>query len=209
MSRPERWPSRFRSASIGSTMAVEDSASPAPSTVAAAQGAPNQCASRRQHRRRQHHLRGAQPEHRAPHHPEPLRPHLQADEEQQHHDAELGDAGDRVDVGDEPQPRRADQRAADQVAEHAAEAEAAREGDHQNGGREEDRQDEEHERPSRWSGAGQGRSCAAGPDRSIAFRPPILHGATYRAADQPRAGGLLRAVRRLQARGHASRSEVA
>ena len=44
VSRPERWPSRFRSASIGRTMAVEDSASPAPSTVAAAQVAPNQCA---------------------------------------------------------------------------------------------------------------------------------------------------------------------
>ncbi len=60
-------------------------------------------------------------------------------------------------------PGRADQRAADQVAEHAAEPQAAREGNHQDGGREQDRQGEEHRAAFKGSGTGTLLPRRAGP----------------------------------------------
>ena len=125
-SRPARLVSRSRSASIGSTIAVDDIARPAPSTTAPCPGDADRMRECRQRRAGDHHLRRAQPEHRAPHHPQALRPDLQADQEQQHHHAQAGDRGNRIDVGDQPQPAGADDDAGEQIAEHAAEAGAAR-----------------------------------------------------------------------------------
>ena len=88
--------SRSRSASIGRTMAVDDIARPAPSTTAPGQPMPDGMRKCRERRAADRDLRGAEAEHRAPHHPQPLRPHFQADQEQQHHHAEAGDGGDRV-----------------------------------------------------------------------------------------------------------------
>ena len=87
-SRPARLVSRSRSASIGSTIAVEDIARPAPSTTAPCQATPIAWASAASAAPVIDHLRRAQAEHRAPHHPQALRPHLQADQEQQHDHAE-------------------------------------------------------------------------------------------------------------------------
>ena len=77
-------------------MAVEDIASPAPSTTAPAQPTPAACASAASAAPHSDKLRGAQPEHRAAHHPQPLRPQFQPDQEQQHDHAEAGDIGDLV-----------------------------------------------------------------------------------------------------------------
>ena len=91
-SRPAGVASRSRSASIGSTIAVEDSARPKPITTAVAPGDAGQCRARPAStaavtttcaapspstERRMTHKRG--------------RAQLQADQEQQHDDAELGD----------------------------------------------------------------------------------------------------------------------
>ena len=98
----------------------------------------------RQRRAADHHLRRAEAEHRAPHHPQPLRPHLQADQEQQHHHAKAGDGGDRFDVGDQPQPRRTDDDAGEQIAEHAAEAGAPCQRHGDRGGGEQDDESGQH-----------------------------------------------------------------
>ena len=60
-------------------------------------------AERRQRGRGQADLRRAEQEHGAAHDPEALWPQFQADQEQQHDDAELGDRRDLLDVGDQPQ----------------------------------------------------------------------------------------------------------
>jgi hypothetical protein len=80
-------------------------------------------------RRARHHLAEAQPEHRLAENPEPMRPEFEADQEQQHHDAEFRDRRDSRDIGDEAQPGRADHRAGDQVAKNAAEPQPARDRD--------------------------------------------------------------------------------
>ena len=69
-----------------------------------------------------HQLCRSKAEYGAPHHPKSLRAQFEADEEQQHHHAEAGDAGDVIDVGDQAQARGADDDAGEQIAEHAAEA---------------------------------------------------------------------------------------
>ena len=54
---------------------------------------------------------------------QPLELQLQAEIEQQEHDAELGQHVDRVQIADHAEAGRADRRAADQEAEHRAELE--------------------------------------------------------------------------------------
>ncbi len=85
-----------RSPSMGSTMAVDDSARPAPSTMAPCQPIPTRWASPARASGGRHHLPGAQAEHRAPHHPQALRAQFDADQEQQHDHAEFGDFRDLV-----------------------------------------------------------------------------------------------------------------
>lgn len=63
--------------------------------------------------RGQDHLSGAEAEYGAAHDPEALRAKLEADQEQEHDHAELGDAGDLVDIGDEAEGRGADRGAGD------------------------------------------------------------------------------------------------
>ncbi len=84
-----------------------------------------------------HELARAQAEHRAAHDPEALRPQFEPDQEQQHDHAQCGDFGDPVNVLHEAEAERADGHAGNEVPEHAAEPEAAGDGD------EEDRRGEQ------------------------------------------------------------------
>ena len=61
------------------------------------------------------------------HRPQAIRIELQADDEQHEDDAELGEVQDGLDVAHQAEPERADQAAGEQVAEHGAESQAARE----------------------------------------------------------------------------------
>ena len=54
--------------------------------------------------------------------PQPRRLHLQADDEQEHHDAELGDCRIAAGSCDQAQPERADREPGREVAQHRAEA---------------------------------------------------------------------------------------
>ena len=72
-------------------------------------------------------LRAAEPEDRDAHAPQHRGPQLEADEEQHHHDAELGEVQDVLAaLGDEAQAERPDDDAGEQVAEHGAQAEPPR-----------------------------------------------------------------------------------
>ena len=53
-------------------------------------------------------VKAAEAEYRASHHPQSLRTKFEADEEQQHHHAEAGNAGDIVDIGNQAQTGGAD-----------------------------------------------------------------------------------------------------
>jgi hypothetical protein len=91
------------------TMAVEVSTKPMPATKATAGGSPKSDADAGQQRAADEHLQ-PRPE------PEDLRRrlhsrdglHLQPDDEQEHHHAELGDVQDRLRVGEQPEPERPD-----------------------------------------------------------------------------------------------------
>ena len=61
-------------------------------------------------------------------------PHLEPDHEEEHHDAELGGVQDRLRLGEQCQPERADDEAGREVAEHGAEADAAEQGHGHDGG---------------------------------------------------------------------------
>ena len=105
-----------RSASTCSTSGVEDRDRPKPMTAAAAGGCPRPTP-RPEQQRAQEHLRGAQAEHQAPHDPQARRLQLQPDDEEQQHDAELGDVRDAADVTDEVETPRADDETGGHVAE--------------------------------------------------------------------------------------------
>ncbi len=85
------------------------------------------------------HLGGAEAEDGPAQDPQPAGLELEADDEEQEHDAELGEVQDVVDVGDEPQAPGSDQHAGGEVAEHGAEAELACQHDRDYGGGEVDR----------------------------------------------------------------------
>ena len=77
-------------------------------------------------------LRHAEPEDLPPQAPQPRRLHLEPDDEQEHHHAELGDVQDRLRVGEQPQPERPDDEAGREIAQHRAEPDPLeqRHGDH-------------------------------------------------------------------------------
>ena len=118
------------------TMAVEDSARHAPMIDGGAGAAAEQRGDAADHGRAQHHLQAAQPEHQTAHGDEALVGQLQADQEQQEDDAELGDPGDVLGVDDRDpveereralkgaQAERAEDRAGRQVAQHRVHAPA-------------------------------------------------------------------------------------
>jgi hypothetical protein len=58
--------------------------------------------------------------------PQPRGLHFQPDDEQQHDDAEFGGVEDVFGVGEEPETERADGESRCEIAEHRAEAEAAK-----------------------------------------------------------------------------------
>ena len=104
--------------------AVDDSASPKPTMVAAGQSSPaSRCASPASSDAGDHDLRQAEPENLAPQAPQPRRLELEADDEQQEDDAELGDVQDFFAAGDQPRCR-ADGDAGGEVAEDGAETDA-------------------------------------------------------------------------------------
>ena len=70
-------------------------------------------------------LEQPQPEYIVPQPPQPLGMKLQPDQEQQQHDAELGDVQHLLRRVDQAEAVGADQRAGDEIAEHRAEAEPA------------------------------------------------------------------------------------
>ena len=69
------------------------------------QQAPRQYADQRQQRAADDDLRGTQPEDLAAQAPQPRGLHLQPDDEQEHHHAELGDVQDGLRVGEQPKPK--------------------------------------------------------------------------------------------------------
>ena len=69
------------------------------------------------------HLGSTEPEDRVAELPQPARAHFQANDEQEHDDADLGDVKQRVGIGDQAEDMRADQQAGGQVAEHGPEPE--------------------------------------------------------------------------------------
>ena len=89
---------------------------------------------RRHHRARHHHLRAAKAENRPAHFPEHRRPQLQPDDEQHHDHAELRDVHDIAIRGaDQPETKRPDHDAREQIAEDRAEPEPFRERDGDDG----------------------------------------------------------------------------
>ena len=132
-----------RSSRICSAIAVADSASASPTTTALRSTSPSR-PRRRQRPRRHADLRRAEPEDVAAHREQPRRLELEPDDEQQEHDAELGDVADGLGLADERQAGRADGDAGGEVAEHGAEAEAPeqRHGDHRRGAEDQDRRQE-------------------------------------------------------------------
>ncbi len=86
----------------------------------------------------QQHLGRAEPEDDAPHDPKARRLQFKADDEQQQHDAELGDVHDLADIAEQAQSPRADDETRRHVAEDRAEFEQPEQCDGDDGGREQD-----------------------------------------------------------------------
>ncbi len=79
----------------------------------------------------------AEPEHGTTQRPQPRGLELETDQEQQQHDPELRELECGLDVADQPQAPRADERAGREVAQHRAEPEAAEYRDEEHRGRKE------------------------------------------------------------------------
>ena len=119
------------------TMAVEDRARHEPMMTAAAGVSPASAAMPPITAVRQDDLQAAEAEHQAAHGQQALVGQLQADQEQQEDDAELGDAGDvlgvdhrdpveeRQLVHERAEPQRPEDGAGAEIAEHRAQPEAA------------------------------------------------------------------------------------
>jgi hypothetical protein len=102
---------------------------------------PGQRGERGERRGGERHLQPAEAEDGPTQPPEAPGLELEADDEEHHHDAELGDvqhAGALGGGAEEAEPRRADDDAGDEIAEHRAEPEASGEGHGAHGGREVD-----------------------------------------------------------------------
>ncbi len=74
----------------------------------------------------EHELGGAQPEDRAPHREQARELELEADQEQQQHDAELGHRQDRLRVAEQADAERADDDAGRQIGDDRRRAAARR-----------------------------------------------------------------------------------
>ena len=124
----------------------------------------------RKDRDRHAELRRAEPEDVAAHRDQPRQLELEPDDEEQEHDAELGDAADGLGLADERQAGRADDDAGGEVAEDAGEAEAPeqRHGDHRRGAEDQHRRQEARMRDRIW------HACAipAAPGRC---KPALTH----------------------------------
>ena len=139
LARPAAVVSRRWLDSTSMTMAVDDRARHAPMIMEAAAAVAEQRGDAADDGRAQDDLQAAQPEHQPAHGHEALEGQLQADQEHQEHDAELGDAGDVLGVGDRDpveerarfperaQAERPEDRAGRQVAQHRAHAPALHE----------------------------------------------------------------------------------
>ena len=89
-----------------------------------------------EHGATQAHLRDAEPEDLAPQAPEPCRPHLEADDEEEHDDAELGDVEDGLGMREQPEAEGPDGETRCEVAKHRAQPQALEQGDGDDAGAE-------------------------------------------------------------------------
>ena len=105
------------------TIAVEVSTKPAPATKETATGKPPTMPTHGQEQGADADLQRAEPENLAPQAPQPRRLHLEADDEEEHHDAEFGDVQDRLGVVKDGEPERADDQAGGEIAQDRAEPE--------------------------------------------------------------------------------------
>ena len=128
-----------RSASEDSTSAVEDIAQARPATQRRLPRKPEHPGAGREHDAGDADLRAAQAEDGPAQRPQPRRLELEPDQEQQQHDAELGDVQGRLDIADHGEPPRPDQHARGEIAQHRAQLEALEERHQQHGGEEENR----------------------------------------------------------------------
>ena len=106
------------------TIAVEVSTKPAPATKDTATGKPPSDADTGEKQRADADLHRAEPEDLAPQAPQPRWLHFEADDEQEHHDAEFGDVKDGLGLGEDAQAERADDQAGGEIAEDGAEPHA-------------------------------------------------------------------------------------
>jgi hypothetical protein len=125
--RPYRVLNSLRSASTCRISAVEDSDSAKPIVTAAGPRLAQRARRDREQCRRDGDLREARTEDGVPQHPQTRWLQLEPDREQQHHDAELGEMQDALDIRDEPEAPRADDGTGGKVPEHGAQLEAAEE----------------------------------------------------------------------------------
>ena len=126
-SRPIGVGVRLRSLIVCIAMAVDDSASARPATIAACNGSPSARPPTASAAPDKRELQRAAAEHRRAHRPKALRLELEADHEQHQHDAELGEMQDRLDVLDEPQSPGPDRDAGEEVPEDGAQTQPLRE----------------------------------------------------------------------------------
>ena len=94
--------------------------------------------------RGQQHLSAAQPEQLAAHCPQPLRFEFQPDDEQHHHHAEFGEDLQGLDIHPQRREQRTDRHACEEISEHRAEPEPARQRDGDHAG-DEDQESENEE----------------------------------------------------------------
>ena len=120
VARPVGEASRFCAARTGTTIAVEDSASATPDEGGRRRLGAERKGDRAEHGRAGDDLQRAEAEDEAPQRPQALPGQLDADHEQEEHDAELGEVRDLLAVADRDpgQPRR--------LADEAARGRAAR-----------------------------------------------------------------------------------
>ena len=99
-----------------------------PATSATATRLPERERDRGDRGRGDEHLDRAHAEDRPAQRPEPARVELEADQEKQHHHAELGEVQHRLRIADEREPPRTDRHAGGEIAEHRAEPERLKSG---------------------------------------------------------------------------------
>jgi hypothetical protein len=104
-------------------MAVEVNTKPTPETNENATGNPVATPTAVEQHRAGRDLNHTQPADLFAQRPQPRRAHLQADDEEEHDDAELGDLQERLRMGDDAQSIGTDPDPGGEIAEHGAESE--------------------------------------------------------------------------------------